>query len=86
MKNLVLNNILITYSKVNKSVSVIKKLRHILAQKSLFTIYKAFLRTLFDYGGIIYDQPYNVSCCEKLESIQYKAALMITGAVLGYFW
>ena len=50
-------------------------------QKSLVTIYKAFLRTLFDYGGIIYDQPHNVSFCEKLESIQYKAALMITGAM-----
>ena len=52
-------------------------------QKSLVTIYKAFLRTLFDYGGIIYDQPHNVSCFEKLESIQYKAALVIKGAMQG---
>ena len=41
------------------------------------TIYKAFLRTLIDYG----DQPQNESFCEKLESVQYKAALAITGAI-----
>ena len=48
-------------------------------QKSLATIYKAFLRPLLDYGDIIYD--INVSFCEKLESVQYKAALAITGAI-----
>ena len=31
---------------------------------------KNFLRTLFDYGDIIYDQPQNESFCEKLESVQ----------------
>ena len=49
-------------------------------RKSLITIYKAFLRPLIDYGDIIYDQPQNESFCEKLESVQYKAALAITGA------
>ena len=70
-------------SKVNKGISVIKKLRHTLPRKSLITIYKVFLRPLFDYGDIIYDQPNNDSFCEKLESIQYKAALAITGAIQG---
>ena len=37
-------------SKVNKGVSVIIELRHILPRKSLGTIYKAFLRPLLDYG------------------------------------
>ena len=70
-------------SKVNKGISVIKKLRHTLPRKSLITIYKVFLRPLTDYGDIIYDQPNNDSFCEKLESIQYKAALAITGAIQG---
>ena len=52
-------------------------------RKSLLTIYKAFLRPLIDYGDIIYDQPYNESFCDKLESVQYKAALAITGAIQG---
>ena len=47
------------------------------------TIYKAFLRPLVDYGDIIYDQPQNESICNKIESVQYKAALAITGAIQG---
>ena len=52
-------------------------------QKSLITIYKAFLRPLIDYGDIIYHQPQNESFSEKLESIHYKAAFAITGALQG---
>ena len=37
-------------AKVKKGISVIKKLRHTLLQKSLLTIYKVFLRPLIDYG------------------------------------
>ena len=69
--------------KVDKGISVIKKLRHSLPIKSLITIYEAFLRPLIDYGDIIYDQAQNESFCEKLESVQYKAALAITGAIQG---
>ena len=69
--------------KINKGISVIKKLRHSLPRKSLVTIYKAFLRLLIDYGDIIYDHPQNESFSEKLESVQYKAALAITGAIQG---
>ena len=69
--------------KINKGISVIKKLCHSLPRKSLIAIYKAFLRPLIDYGDIIYDQPQNESFCEKIESVQYKAALAITGAIQG---
>ena len=69
--------------KINKRVAVIKKLRYSLPRKSLIITYKAFLRPLVDYGDIIYDQPQNESFCEKLESVQYKAALAITGAIQG---
>ena len=68
---------------MNKGISVIKKLRHSLPQKSLLTIYKAFLRPLVDYGDIIYNQPQNESFCEKIESVQFRAALAITGAIQG---
>ena len=70
-------------SKINKGIAVIKKLRYSLPRKSLITIYKAFLRPAIDYGDIIYDQPQYESFCEKLESIQYKATLAITGAIQG---
>ena len=70
-------------SKVNKGTSVIKKHKHNLQRKSLVTICKAFLRPLIDYGDVIYDQPQNESFCEKIGSVQYKAALAITGAIQG---
>ena len=34
-----------------------------------------------DYGDIIHDQAYNLSFREKLELIQYNAALALTGAI-----
>ena len=43
--------------KINKGISVIKKLRYSLPRNSLLTIYKALLRPLVDYRDIIYDQP-----------------------------
>ena len=52
-------------------------------RKSLVPIYRAFLRPLIDYRDIIYDQPQNESFCEKLESVNYKAALAIGSAIQG---
>ena len=72
-----------TNCKVNKGIAVIKKLRHVLPRKSLLTIYKVFLRPLIDYRDIIYDRPHNSSFCEKSESAQYKANLVITSAIQG---
>ena len=68
---------------MNRSIAALRKLRYSLPQKSLITIYKALLRPLLDYGDIIYDQPHNESVCEKLEPVQYKIALAITGAIQG---
>ena len=49
----------------------------------LLTIYKSFIRPHLDYGGVIYDQHYNNSFHQKLESIQNKTAIAITGAIRG---
>ena len=47
----------------------------------LITIYKSFIRPHLDYGDVIYDQNYNNSFHQKLESLQYNAALAITNAI-----
>ena len=60
---------------------MIKKLGHTLPRKSLLTMCKAFLRPHIDYDDIIYDKPSNELFCEKLKSVQYKAALAIAGAI-----
>ena len=77
------HHIKITILKINKGISLIKDLRRNFSWKFLRTIYKAFLRPLIGYGYIIYDQPQNEYFCEKLESVQYKAALAITDAIQG---
>ena len=69
--------------KMNKGISVIKKIRDSLPRKSLLTIYKVFLRPFIDYGDSIYDQPQNDSFCDKIESMQHKVALAIIGATQG---
>ena len=50
---------------------------------ALLTIYKSFIRPHLDYSDIIYDQAYNLSFHQKLESIQYNTALALTGAIRG---
>ena len=45
------------------------------------TLYKSFIRPHFDYGDIIYNQPFNSFIQNKIESIQYNACLAITGAI-----
>ena len=75
-----LDNIMITVAKI---IGLLRKLQAVLLRPSLVTIYKAFIRPHLDYGDIIYDQAYNESFHQKLESIQYNAALAITGAIRG---
>ena len=70
-------------TKVNKSVGIILKLQNVLPRSALLTVYKSFIRPLLDYGDIIYDKAFNESFHEKLESLQYNAALAITGAIKG---
>ena len=64
-------------------VGVIRKLSKLLPLNSVITIYKSFVRPHLDYGDVLYDQPNNDSLCQKIESVQYNAALAITGAIKG---
>ena len=66
-----------------KGMSVIKKLNVTLPRSSLLTIYIWSIRPDLDYRDIIYDQSKNNKLSEKIESIQYNAALAITGAIRG---
>ena len=55
----------------------------LLPSSSLLTIYKSFVRPHLNYGDVIYDQPNNSRLSDKIESVQYNAALAITGAIRG---
>ena len=63
-------------------VGKIKILRDILPPGSLVTIFKSLYRPHLDYGDVIYDQPNN-SFTNKIEKLQYKTYLAITGAIQG---
>ena len=68
-------------SKANKSIELLHKFQSDFPRSSLLTIYKTFIRSHLGYADVVYDQSYKSSFHEKLESIQYSAALAVTGAV-----
>ena len=70
-------------TKVNGTIGLLRKFQQVLPRPSLITIYKAFIRPHLDYGDVIFDQAFNNSFHQRLESIQYNAALAITGAIRG---
>ena len=69
--------------KVNTTVALLRKFQNILPRSALLTISKCFVRSHLDYGDIIYDEAFNNSFHQKIESLQYNAALAITGAIRG---
>ena len=69
--------------KVNKSIALLGKFQPVLPRSSLLTGYKTFIRSHFHYADVVYDQSYKSSFYEKLELIQYNAALAVTDAIRG---
>ena len=71
------------FQKTNKTIGLLRKLQTLLPRAPLIKIYKSFIRPHLDYGDMIYDQAFNMSLRQKIETIQYNAALAITGAIRG---
>ena len=77
--------------KAKKNIGIIKHLSRFLPLKTLDQMYKALVRSHLDYCDIIYHIPskqdqFGVtlnSLMEKVERIQYQAALAVTGAWQG---
>ena len=62
-------------------IDLIRRLSVNLPQNALLTIYKSFIRPHLDYGDILYDKPNNENFQNKIEKVQYRAYLAITGAI-----
>ena len=71
------------FQKTNKTIGLFRKLQTLLPRAPLITIYKSLIRPQLDYGDMVYDQTLNMSFQQKMEAIQYNAALAITGAMRG---
>ena len=68
---------------VNIAIGLLRKFQQVLPRPPLITIYKAFIRPHLDYGDVIFDQAFNNSFHQRLESIQYNATPAIAGAIRG---
>ena len=54
-----------------------------LSGEVLIPIYKAFVRLRLNYNDVHFDQAFNASSHEKLESIQYNSCFALTGTIKG---
>ena len=82
-----------TISKARKGIGLLRMLSKYLPRNALCQVYKSYVRSQLDYGDVIYHNPsktndlfcrsYLPCWMEKLESVQYTAALAITGAWRG---
>ena len=70
-------------NKFSISIGLLRKLQKALPRRSLITIKESFTRPHLGYGDVIFDQTYNNSFRESLESLQYNASLTITGTIRG---
>ena len=64
-------------------IGLVRRLSANLPRNALRTIYKSFIRPHLDYGDILYDKPSNDSFQYKMEKVQYRACLAITGGIRG---
>ena len=71
------------FSIINNGMALLRKLRNSIPRKPLLSKYKTILRPHLDYCDFIYDNHHNEKFTDTLESIQYNAALAITGAIKG---
>ena len=69
-------------NKASNRLLLLKRLKYVLDRHTLQILYKSFIRPLLEYASAVWD-----NCTEyekhKLESIQYKAALVVSGAMKG---
>ena len=70
---------------MNRTLGLLQKFQQVLPKPSLITFYKAFIRPHLDYEDVVFDQVFNNSFHQRSESVQYNAALAITGAIRGTF-
>ena len=69
--------------KTVKGVGLFRKLQCFLPLSRQLTIYKSCIRAHLNYADVIYDQISNVTFFSTIESVQYNAALAITGVIRG---
>ena len=74
------NHLLNTINKAVKRVDMMRALKYKLGRSALEKIYFAFIRPLFEYGCVVWDNaPRHEYLFNEMEKIQIQAAIIITG-------
>ena len=69
--------------KQNRIIGLVRRLSISLSRNALLSIYKSFVRPHLDYGDILYDTLNNENVQKKIEKVQYRACLAMTGGIQG---
>ena len=77
------NDLQSVFSRVNKTIGLLRKFQPSLPRKSLVTICKSFISPHLNYGDVVYDRASKESFHQSLEHLQYSVAIAITGAIRG---
>ena len=72
-------------TKVNElfTMSLLRRFQQVLPRPCLITIFKTFIKPPLDFEDVVFGQAFNNSLHQRLESIQQKSALAITGVIGG---
>ena len=68
-------------NKVKKTIGLLRKFQQILPRQSLNL--QMFIRPHLDYDNIVYDRAFNELFDTNLKSVEYNAAIAITGTIRG---
>ena len=68
--------------KANKRVDIMARLKYILDRRSLEQVYVAFVRPIMEYASIVWTNC-TMHDADLLESIQKRAARIVSGAIRG---
>ena len=70
-------------TKVNElfTMSLLRRFQQVLPRPCLITIFKTFIKPPLDFEDVIFGHAFNNSLHQRLESIQQKSALAITGVI-----
>ena len=76
------NHIVQVYEKASKRLNMLKFVTYKLDRSILTSLYKSLIRPLMEYGDVIWNNCYD---CDSalLDSVQYEAARLVTGAIKG---
>ena len=69
------NHLQSVFSRVNKTIGILRRFQRTLSKKSLVKINKSFIRPQLDYGDMIYDRVSNELLHQSLESLQHSAGI-----------